>query len=82
MTPTPEELLRFQKLSPALKQVAALVALGNNSKEISYVVGVREVTARAHKKNLYKKTGLSDAVKLAVFIVRHPQIEKMLRESL
>ena len=82
MIATELELQAFTGLPKHLKQVAACLALGCTGQEISSSVGLSNGTVRAYKNRLYEAVGIHDGIKLAVFIVRHPQIEKMLRESL
>ena len=82
MTTTSEEIEKYKKLPPHLKQVAVLLASGCSMSEMSFLTGLSEVTVRAYRNRLYDVTGIRTGLKLAVFIVRHPQIEKMLRESL
>ena len=82
MTTTPEEIEKYRRLPPYLKQVAVLLASGCSVTEMVSLTGLSEVTVRAYRNRLYDATGIRTGLKLAVFIVRHPQIEKMLRESL
>jgi DNA-binding NarL/FixJ family response regulator len=82
MTTTESELQVFIKLPKHLKQVAVCLALGCTNQEIGFSVGLSNETVRAYKNRLYEAVGIHGSLKLAVFIVRHPQIEKMLRESL
>lgn len=82
MTPTLEELKRFTSLPTYLKQIAALVALGSSGEEIAFTTGLQRSTVTSYKSHLLKAVKIGSDLKLAVFIVRHPQIEAFLRKSL
>ena len=82
MIATESELQAFTELPKYLKQVAACLAIGCTNQEISLAMSISHATVRAYKTRLYEAAGIHGGLKLAVFIVRHPQIEKMLRESL
>ena len=82
MIATEEEFAKFKKLPPSLKRIAAYIALGCDSVEIAQELGLSSATIHSYKTRLRQAVAIEPTLKLAVFIVRHPQIEKMLRESL
>ncbi|AEC02111.1 helix-turn-helix transcriptional regulator [Parasphaerochaeta coccoides] len=51
-------------------QVASLTANGMTCKEIAWELGVKESTVAAHRRNIYRKTGLSSSSQLAAWVVR------------
>ena len=82
MTPTDEELQRFENLPLYLKKIAALLALGLTNKEMAQKMNLHPRTIHIYKHRLIETVLFDTSLKLAVYIVRHPQIEKMLREAL
>ena len=82
MIATAEETARFARLTKRLRQVAALVACGLRNAEIALQLKVREEAVHAALTRLHRILDKDTNLKLAVYIVRHPEIERMLRESL
>ena len=82
MTPTAQDLECFQCLSPTLKKTAALLAHGLSRAEIAEQLCVSMDAVASSITRLHAKVGFDTTLKLVVYIVRHPQIEKILREAL
>lgn len=84
MTPTPEEFAKFSKLSPRRKQVLALHAQGLSGKEVAQELGIAYETVKSAFARTKEQLEIGEIslLKLAVYIVRRPQIERMLREAL
>ena len=78
----PKDKEKFESLYPCQKRVAALVALGMDDGEIAGELGVCYWTVRSYKSRLSDIVGIRTSLKLAVFIIRRPELEKMLRDSL
>ena len=57
-------------LSPRERDVAAMIATGDQNKTISNHLSISEKTVKAHLTNIFKKLGLSSRTQLALF-VRH-----------
>jgi len=56
-----------QRLTPAEREVFALIGQGLNNLEISDKLFISVNTVRSHAKSIHKKTGIGDRVKLALF---------------
>jgi DNA-binding NarL/FixJ family response regulator len=82
MIATPKEAARFALLTKRLRQVAALVACGFRSSEIALQLQIREEAVHAALTRIHRILGIDTNLRVAVYIVRHPDIERMLRESL
>jgi two-component system, NarL family, nitrate/nitrite response regulator NarL len=57
-------------LSPRERDVASMIATGEQNKTISSHLSISEKTVKAHLTNIFKKLGLSSRTQLALF-VRH-----------
>lgn len=73
---------RFHLLPLSLKKLAALTALGLSGRELEQHLKYKAATINKYRTRLFDKTGFSSSLALAVYIVRHPKVEKMLREAL
>ena len=82
MKTTPAELELFRTLQPRLKQVSALLAQGLCYAEIGQRLNLARSTAHAYTDHAMGHTGIRPSLRYALFIVRHPEIETMMREAL
>jgi len=85
MKATEEEIAEFSKLPPSLKKVCATACFGMDGAESIKYTGYTHLTIRTFKSRLFAQLGymgLTNTLKLAVFIVRRPEIEKIVREVL
>jgi DNA-binding NarL/FixJ family response regulator len=69
-------------LSKRLRQVAALTALGFSREAIGITLRMSQHAVHAAFTRIHRVLGFESSLRLAIFIVRHPEIEKMLRASL
>jgi hypothetical protein len=82
MIATEDEIYTFITLPSRLKKVAAYVALGYSTEEMMPKLKLSYWSLNKYMHDLRTATRFETTLKLAVFIVRHPKIERMLRESL
>lgn len=83
MTCTDEQFEVFSKLQPRWKQTLALTAAGYTQEEIAKALKIKHTSV--HNYIVRAKIAMHlrcSTLALAVFIVRHPKIERMLREAL
>jgi DNA-binding CsgD family transcriptional regulator len=52
-------------------EVVALIAQGKRSYEVSSILGISQHTVRAHKRNIFAKTGTDNVVKLALWYLKN-----------
>jgi DNA-binding NarL/FixJ family response regulator len=79
---SPEDLLVFTALTPAVKRTAAFLAQGLSLAETAQKLGIEPSTVHSYRLRLFEVIGIRPAIKLAVYIVRRPEIERLLREAL
>jgi DNA-binding NarL/FixJ family response regulator len=82
MKSTQEEFELFYNLPPRVKKVLVYLAEGKELDEIAKARHLTYESVRQYLLKAYLRTGINRRVALAVFIVRRPEIEKMLREAL
>lgn len=58
----------FQYLSPREREILQLFVAGKSTKEISYQLGISINTVATHRKNLYRKTGVTSLQQLLVAV--------------
>jgi DNA-binding NarL/FixJ family response regulator len=57
-----------EALTKRERQLFDLVLAGKTTKEIAFDLGIRDVTVDFHRRNLYRKMGVTNAVNLATLI--------------
>ncbi len=81
LQPVLAEISRIEQLIIALtkreRQLFDLVLAGKSTKEIAYDLGIRDVTVDFHRRNLYRKMKVNNAVNLAIIIenYRHERMK-------
>lgn len=65
---------RLASLSPRERQVTDLLVAGRATKEIAFELGIRETTVDFHRRNLFEKMGVENAIVLARVIEIHRKI--------
>ena len=72
MLPILAEVARVERLLQALtrreRQMFDLVLDGKSTKEMAFELGIRDVTVDFHRRNLYRKMEVNNAVNLAIII--------------
>jgi two-component system response regulator DctR len=72
LLPVLAEIARIEQLVDGLtkreRQLFDLVLAGKTTKEIAFDLGIRDVTVDFHRRNLYRKMGVNNAVNLAIII--------------
>ena len=63
-----QSLRRFEFLGPRERQIALLVGTGANNKEIARVLGITESTVKGYLSSTFRKLGVSDRFRLALFV--------------
>jgi DNA-binding NarL/FixJ family response regulator len=58
----------FDSLAPRERQIAELVGVGANNKEIATRLKVTEATVKAHLTSVFRKLNVSDRLRLALFV--------------
>jgi DNA-binding NarL/FixJ family response regulator len=58
-------------LTPRELQIASLIAEGCTNKDIAAECGIGEETVKHHLKRVFDKTGVSNRLELAVFVMNH-----------
>lgn len=80
MFPVFAEIARIERLLHSLtkreRQLFDLVLDGKSTKEIAFDLGIRDVTVDFHRRNLYRKMEVTNAVNLAIMIENYRH-EKM-----
>jgi DNA-binding CsgD family transcriptional regulator len=82
MTCTPEVFSTFEYLPKRQKQVLALCCLGMTSDQVAAKLGLTYWAVNCYVTRVMKKTKFKRRMLLIIYVIRHPQIEKMLREVL
>jgi DNA-binding NarL/FixJ family response regulator len=59
---------RLQRLTPREREIALLVGGGASNKEIGGKLGITERTVKAHLTAVFRKLGVSDRLRLALFV--------------
>ncbi len=60
------------QLNAKEKKIAGLIAQAYRNKEIAIQLGTTEQTIKNSLRSIYDKTGLSDRLELALFVLHHP----------
>ena len=69
----------FNSLKPRARQVAKLLITGyTTDKDVAAAMGIKTSSTRKLITELFNITGTSNRVELALFIVRHPELEQPL----
>ncbi len=55
-------------------EIVKMICQGNSNKEIMKKLKVTEQSVKSHLNRIYKKTGVSDRLQLAVFAIRTKQV--------
>lgn len=63
---TIDTIAKFDELSEREHQVLSVLILGASNKEIARELDITERTVKAHLSSIFKKTGISDRVSLAI----------------
>lgn len=69
-----EVLRRLYGLTPAETDIAVLIAMGKNAKDIADELGVRENTVRIHLKRIFGKTGTKRQAELVKLVLSGPAV--------
>jgi len=71
--PLPRHVAEADLLTPRENQIVHLIASGEKNKEIAGQLGISERTVKAHLTSVFRKTGISDRLRLALLIAQdHP----------
>jgi len=62
---------RFAFLAPRESEIALLVGVGANNKEIAARLSITEATVKAHLTSIFRKLRVSDRLRLALFVTQH-----------
>jgi two-component system nitrate/nitrite response regulator NarL len=62
---------RLERLTRREREIALLVGGGASNKEIGSKLGVTERTVKAHLTSIFRKVGVSDRLRLALFVNDH-----------
>jgi DNA-binding NarL/FixJ family response regulator len=65
---------RLQRLTRRETEIALLVGSGASNKEIGSKLGVTERTVKAHLTAIFRKLGISDRLRLALFVNDHDSL--------
>lgn len=63
----------LERLTPREREVACLVGDGDSNKEIATKINVTEATVKAHLTAVFRKLGVSDRLRLALYMAEHGQ---------
>jgi FixJ family two-component response regulator len=55
----------LENLTRRERQLVELILAGMSTKEVAYELGIREVTVDFHRRNVYKKMGVENSVRLS-----------------
>lgn len=58
-------------LTPREREILALIARGDDSRQIALSLGIAYFTVRKHRSNMLGKLGLSSAAQLAAYAAAH-----------
>ncbi len=67
---------RFDRLTPRQREIVHLVGGGASNKEIASQLNVTEGTVKAHLTAIFRKTGLSSRLQLALFVAEHMRLTR------
>ncbi len=73
--------MRATKLTKREMEVAKLVAIGFNSREVAAQLGISTTTVSAHLRNIHRTLCISNGVQLCLWMVRHGHV-LVLEESI
>jgi DNA-binding NarL/FixJ family response regulator len=62
---------RLARLTPREREIVYLVGGGHSNKEIANELNVGERTVKAHMTAIFRKVGVSDRLRLALFVAEH-----------
>ena len=62
---------RLDRLTPRQREIVHLIGGGASNKEIASQINVTEGTVKAHLTAIFRKTGLSGRLQLALFVAEH-----------
>ena len=65
------EQRKIEELTAREREIVALVAQGNGTRQISERLGIADKTIRNHLVSIYAKLGVSDRLELAIYAGRH-----------
>ena len=78
MTPEATRLL-YERLTPRERDYARLLVTGQTTNNgIADAMGVSHGWINRYATSLFDKTGMDNRTELALFIVRHPELEELL----
>ena len=59
------------RLTPKEMQIVALIVQGCKNKDIATQLGTKEQVIKNYLRGIYDKTGVSDRLELALFVIHH-----------
>lgn len=72
----------YTRLTRREREFARLLVSGvTTDSDIARVMGIKPCNAHRYATHLYDKTGMGNRVELALFIVRHPELEALLCQT-
>jgi DNA-binding NarL/FixJ family response regulator len=70
-----DQRVREDPLTPRELEVVKLIAEGNSSKQIAYILTISEKTVERHRANILEKLGMRDRVDLTRYAIRRGLVE-------
>jgi DNA-binding NarL/FixJ family response regulator len=67
---------RLDRLTPREREITHLIGNGASNKEIASQLEVTEKTVKAHLTAIFRKLGLSDRLRLALFVSEHSRMSR------
>jgi DNA-binding NarL/FixJ family response regulator len=67
---------RLDRLTPREREIVHLIGGGASNKEIASQLKVTEGTVKAHLTAIFRKTGLSSRLQLALFVAEHMRLTR------
>ena len=71
----------LERLTPKELQIVSLVVEGQRNKEIAERLSCKEQVVKNYMRTIFDKTGVSDRLELALFVVHHPALAKAAAET-
>lgn len=62
---------KIKELTAREREIVALVAQGNGTRQLAERLGIADKTIRNHLVSIYSKLGVSDRLELAIYAGRH-----------